>query len=340
MNTHWSPKKTNDTTKAIGYSVSAKLINEIWANCPVCGTHKRLAPASKLNPLCVVSPLPLHKVHLDHIDFNSQKSHPDRKAYCITMVCDLTRYVFTKAVTTKNTLPVIDFLEEIMSHTMRKIVIISCDNAFQSEILYDYAEKNNMELQFKPSNQPRGVLVERSHEIIHQCLSKLNTESPRFWPRYIQDATRNINSSVSEAHGFTPTYLLHGFQYDPTIGPLIDTHGQYYQMLKLVQAILNEKKQKRASSYKYRCLDQGQRVIIQYDKHKRGYLKRLHATVIQDDGSSASTVLVNMDRRHYSIRIHKSDIFIAKNDKQFSTIFSDLTASLLPNNVENVGLLE
>ena len=111
------------------------------------------------------------------------------------------------------------------------------------------------------------------------------------------------------------------------------------QMLKLVQAILNEKKQKRASSYKYRCLDKGQRIIIQYDKHKRGYLKRLHATVIQDDGSSASTVLVNMDRRHYSIRIHKSDIFISKNDEHFSTIFSDLTTSLIPNNGEEVELL-
>jgi len=110
-------------------------------------------------------------------------------------------------------------------------------------------------------------------------------------------------------------------------------------MLKLVQAILNEKKQKRASSYKYRTLEKDQRIVIQYDKHKRGYLKRLNATVINDEGSGASTVLVNIDSRHYSIRIHKSDIFISKSDKKFSAIFSDLVASLLPNNEDEVELL-
>jgi len=331
MNTHWSPKKTVDTTKSIGYSVSARVINEIWANCPVCGTHKRLAPASKLNPLSIASPLPLHKIHLDHIDFNSQTSHPDRKAYCITAVCDLTRYLFAQAVTRKNTLPVIDFIEQIQGITMRKIKIISCDNAFQSELLYDYAEKFGIELQFKPSHQPRGVLVERSHETMHQYLAKLNIESSRQWPRYLQKAVKNMNLSVSEAHGFSPSYLFHGFHSDPILGPLLDTHSHYFHLLKLTQAILNEKKQKRASNYKYRKLEVNQRIFIQYDKDKKGHLNRLEATVIRDDGQNASTVLVNMDNRHYSIRIHKSDIFIVKTDPNFRNIFADLAPSLLPD---------
>ena len=149
-------------------------------------------------------------------------------------------------------------------------------------------------------------------------------------PRYIQRAVRNINSSVNEAHGFTPFYLFHGFQYDPITGPLIDAHCPYFHILKLVQAILNEKKQNRASNYQFRTLEKGQRVVVQYDKHKKGYLNRLNGTVTKDDGSKASTVMVDLDNRHYNIRIHKSDIFIEKTDPNFSKIFSDLSTSLLP----------
>ena len=243
------------------------------------------------------------------------------------MICDLTRYVFANAVCSKSTLPVIDFLEQIQSITLRKIKIISCDNAFQSELLYDYADKYGIELQFKPSNQPRGVLVERSHKTMHQFLAKFNTESSRQWPRFIQKAVQNMNLAVSDAHNFPPSFLFNGFHSDPILGPLIDTHSPYFHLLRLAQAVLNEKKQSRASNYRFRCLEKDQRIIIQYDKDKKGYLNRLNATVIRDAGPNASTVLVKIDKRHYTIRIHKSDIFIPNRTQifeQFLQIWSHL----------------
>ena len=115
------------------------------------------------------------------------------------------------------------------------------------------------------------------------------------------------------------------------MGPLIDTHSHYFHLLRLTQAILNEKKQNRASNYKYRSLATDQRIVIQYDKNKKGHLSRLNATVLKDDGEKASTVLAKIDKRHYAIRIHKSDIFIPKNDPSYREIFADLAPSLLPN---------
>ena len=99
----------------------------------------------------------------------------------------------------------------------------------------------------------------------------------------------------------------------------------------LAQAILNEKKQARASTYLYRCLDTYHRIVIKYDKHKKGYLNRLNATVIEDRGQGSSTVLVKIDKRHYQIRIHKSDIYIPKTDPNFHKIFADLVPSLIPD---------
>ena len=78
-------------------------------------------------------------------------------------------------------------------------------------------------------------------------------------------------------------------------------------------------------------MSKDQRIVIQYDKKKKGYLSRLNGTVINDDGPKSSTVLVKIDKRHYSIRIHKSDIFIPKTDPNYRTIFADLAPSLLPN---------
>ena len=140
-----------------------------------------------------------------------------------------------------------------------------------------------------------------------------------------------MNLAVNEAHGFSPGYLFHGFHSDPIMGPLIDTHSHYFHLLRLAQAILNEKKQNRASNYKYRSLAAEQRIVIQYDKNKKGHLSRLNATVLRDDGKNASTVLAKIDKRHYAIRIHKSDIFIPKNDPNYRDIFADLAPSLLPS---------
>ena len=323
--THWSPQKAKSSLKLLGHSISSKVIDRIWSECLTCGAERRLAPSSKLNPHAIDSSTPLHRVHIDHVTMTNWSNN---QKYIITMVCDITRFIFTQASANKETGPVIRFLERVQSYSNFKIKVLSLDNAFDGHEMTAWATEYNVELEYRPSDKSRGVLVERYHKSLR---AKMNTFAPILsqWSFQLQKATRSLNNEMSDSHGFQPSYLFSGHKTDPEQGPIVDSETTYSFNLRLAKALINFEKQQRASNYKFRILEPNQKIIIQYDHTKSG--KKLNGTVLSDLGENHSTVTAKIDKRHLPIKIHKTDILIPKDDPNYSKIFKDLPNSILPN---------
>ena len=327
--THWSPTKAKKTLQLLGYSVSSKIIDRVWSECFSCGKERRLAPSSKLNPHAVESITPLHRVHIDHVEMDWSNN----QSYIITMVCDLTKYMFTQAAPNKKVGPVVRFLDRVQSYSNFKIKVLSLDNAFDGHEMTDWAKNNSVELEYRPSDQSRGVLVERYHRTLRAKIKSSEPITCR-WSFHLQKATQSVNNEISDSHDFQPSYLFSGHLTDPEKGPFIDLNSEYSFNLKLARAKINFNKRQNCSNYKYRTLETDQRIIIQYDHTKSG--SKLEGTVIKDLGKEHSTVKVKIDKRHLPIKIHKSDILIPKNDQNYSKIFSDLPNSLVPELFRNL----
>ena len=325
--THWSPSKAKSSLQLLGYSVSSKIIDRVWSECFSCGKERRLAPSSKLNPHAVESITPLHRVHIDHVEMTNSNN----QSFIITMVCDLTKFMFTQASANKKVGPVIRFLDRVESYSNFRIKVLSLDNAFDGHEMTEWANKNKVELEYRPSNQSRSVLVERYHRTLRNHL-KSCSPIPSQWSFNLQKATQSVNNEISDSHGFQPSYLLSGHQTDPITGPLIDSTSEYSFNLRLAKAVINFKKRQNCSNYKFRTLEKDQRIVIQYDHSKNG--KKLYGTVLSDLGEDHSTVTAQIDKRHLPIKIHKTDILIPKEDPNYSKIFKDLRASVLPENLQ------
>jgi hypothetical protein len=235
--------------------------------------------------------------------------------------------MFTQAAPNKKTGPVIRFLDRVQSYSNFKIQILSLDNAFDGHEMTTWAETNSVELEYRPSAESRGVLVERYHRTLR---AKIKSSEPIVsqWSFHLQKATQSINNEISDSHDFQPSYLISGHLTDPEKGPLIDSNSEYGFNLKLAKAIINFNKRQNCSNYQFRTLENNQRIIIQYDHTKLG--TKLEGVVLEDLGKDHSTVKVKIDKRHLPIKIHKSDILISKNDPNYSKIFSDLPNSVLP----------
>jgi len=191
-----------------------------------------------------------------------------------------------------------------------------------------WASSNRVTLEYRPSSRSRSVLVERFHRTLRDTLNSFTT-SPSSWSFFLQNAIQAMNTQISDAHGFQPSYLYSGHLTDPIEGPAIDQSSSHSFNLRVAKAVINFKKKNLSSDYKYRVLQADQKVNIKYDHTKSG--TTLMGTVITDLGENHSTVLVKLNGRHLPIKIHKTDIMIPKSDPNYSLIFSDLPHTLLPN---------
>ena len=334
--THWSPTKTKFSLKTLGYNISTEVIERVWSDCATCGHLRRLAPKSKLNPRYYDALVPLSSCSIDHVDMNRVRSQCG-KVHMITVVCDLTKYLFAQAVSNKQVKPVIAFLDVIQCITGKKIKKLYMDNAFMSEIMTEYAKTNGMEIDFRPSHSSRSVTVERHHRSIHEQLRKFTADKPRQWPAYLPLALSSLNNQVSDSHNFSPNYLFHGHKTCPVEGPILDTDSSHSFHLRLARSTLNcSRREKSATDYKYRKLDPLQAIIVKYEHGKAG--KELNAEVIHDAGEEFSTISAKLEGRANPIKVHKSDIYIRKHDPKFFEIFTDLKN---PNGqVDSRNLLE
>ena len=333
--THWSPTKTKYTLLSLGYNISAKTIDMIWNECMTCGYLKRLAPRSKLNSRIYDTLLPFSSITLDHVDMVRHRSACN-KMYIITVLCDVTRMLFATGVTRKTSQPVTAFLDQIMAMTGKRVTKIYMDNAFDCNIFDDWSNKRKVEIQFRPSHQSRSVLVERYHRTLHKQLANFCGSNLRLWPLYLPLAVTSMNTQISDAHGFQPTYLFNGLKTDPDEGPILDPESDFAFHLRLARSTLNSQKRERSAheKFSYRVIPAGTKITVRYEHEKHG--KEYNAICFHDPGTNFSTVSVKLENRARLIKIHKSDIYIKKNAPEFNDIFSDLRIVQNTDNSKNL----
>ena len=57
---------------------------------------------------------------------------------------------------------------------------------------------------------PQANLTENRNKTVKQILSKLVTDNPDQWPKYLQTALFSYNNTVNKSTGFSPGYLFYG----------------------------------------------------------------------------------------------------------------------------------
>ena len=180
----------------------------------------------------------------------------------------------------------------------------------------EWANDKNVKLEFRPSKNPRSVLVERYHRNIWEKLTSFVGRNPRQWPEKIQKVVNSLNSQPSDAHGFSPAYLNSGFKSSPIEGQL--TANFYWFMdLLVARAVINDQKESRKNQYTFRTIPKETDIIVRYENFKNS--PSLKAKVVEDKGSS--TVLAKLEGRHLPLKIHKSHIYLEKSNKEYTNIF-------------------
>ena len=109
------------------------------------------------------------------------------------MVCDLTKFMFTQASPNKEVGPVIRFLNRVESYSNFRIQVLSLDNAFDGHEMTEWATKNDVELEYRPSGESRGVLVERYHRTLRDHIRSCSS-IPSQWSFNLQKATQSVNN--------------------------------------------------------------------------------------------------------------------------------------------------
>ena len=314
--THWSSTKTFYTLQSLGYHISAKVLDRVRRNCESCGKFKKLAPRAKLNPRATTSSTPLYLAHIDHMQLSEQ--HNGDK-YLFTMACDSTRMLFATPVKNKTIIPVISYLQDVQTITNRKFNALSLDRGFDSNYFRDWAAKNNIELQWRPSHLSRPVLVERYHRTLREKIDSFSEAESKPWNEISYKSVISINSQINDTTGFQPAYLFNGISQLPEFGKQKDEERCLEFHRRLAVTKINDSKLDRATDYKYRTLTQGDEVTVVYDHSKNG--EKFSATVLSDKGPKHSTICLQLDRSKRVLTVHKSDVLINKFSKNYDKIF-------------------
>ena len=206
-NTHWSVKKMIDNLKTLKIDIDRAAVEQVFRDCTCCGKLKKVTPKSVLK-FHATPNRPLESIAIDHVVYKSRTSSQGHVGL-ITVRDQLTRYFFAKPVKGFGIETVVEYLEQIMNISGFRIREIYGDHAFMTKHMENFAARNGIKLVARPAHLSRSNIVERVHRDWHDYVKKFEGSGPtNRWHEVAGKIVRAINSSVSEAHGFTPEYLF------------------------------------------------------------------------------------------------------------------------------------
>lgn len=194
------------------------------SGCQICqlNNHRSSQPSGLLH-FRDIPDTPFSIISIDHIGPINEGT-TDR--YIITAVDHCTRYALARAVPTKGSQHVIDFLKNIMyTYGQPETVITDGDSAYTSAATTDFFHAHGITHTLAVPYLPRSNgLVERYNRSIIQSLTKAlyqpqsthsKQESSKQWKKHLQEVLFHINTAPHSIAQHSPFQLLYG--YNPII---------------------------------------------------------------------------------------------------------------------------
>ena len=320
-NSHFSVKKAQLVLQAAKIRVVPHLLQKVWRECESCDVRRRLAPATKLRPRNAV----LYPLDLIHIDFVSKdRAHLrgyDGHCGIFTIVDEASRFFYAFPVDRLTIRPILVFLGSIMSITGHSVKAISADNAFDCVAMNEFCSENDIEIQFRPSNSSRSVLVETYHKFMHNKIAAFTNGNPRNFAKVIHRVVTSLNAQVSDTTHFSPYYLFYGRQPESInqVPYSTDCFDKYHlENLRLAKYFTDRAKSHNTANYKFRVLEPGTIVEIRYSNSKNH--ESLTGTVLHDSGGS--TAKIQLEKRFKPIIVHKRHIYLSKKSPSYDKLFA------------------
>jgi hypothetical protein len=187
------------------------------SNCDTCKAYKHntkapqglmTAPKSVSKPLVslsadLIGPLPVSN---------------QRFCYILTVVDNFSKYVWAFPLRIANSKTVIRLLEEkiFLPYSVPRTLIIDNGSQFISKEFRKFTESYGIrDLYYNARYHPQNNVSERHNANIITALAILVEDNQRTWCSKLPKIASCLNNTVSIATGFTPFFLMHGFEAAP-----------------------------------------------------------------------------------------------------------------------------
>lgn len=269
-NGHFSAKKIEDIVMQDYYVPNlTKLAVEVVSCCVPCilATRKRGKKEGCLNPI-PKGDKPLSTYHIDHLGPMTATSKSYK--YLFVVIDAFTKFVWIYPTKTTNAIEVIDRLriqQNVFGNPDR--IVADRGSAFTSNDFKNYCDEEKVQLLHITTGVPQGNgQVERVHQIITGCLTKMALEKPSEWYRFVGRVQKCINSTFQRSTGFSPFELLTGVRMkQATDVSMLDVIGQEEA------EIYNEEREKIRNSAKLSILNAQEEQRRNYNKKCKDAIK-------------------------------------------------------------------
>ena len=189
-----------------------KIVNFI-KTCTACQKAKPRNHKIYSIPKC----LPIEKIPFTHIYldiFGPIQESSKKNSFVIVCVEPTTRYIITSPITTTSAAQVLRFMRDSIIHNYGLPMVITTDNAscFTGDKFKEFCAKCHITHKLiTPYTPTANSYVERVIQTITTSLKTYCTVKSIDWETHLKAVTHAINNTKHKSTGFTPHFLLHGY---------------------------------------------------------------------------------------------------------------------------------
>lgn len=215
-----------------------KQVSEYVRNCFRCQVNKpdKQKPAGLLNPI-IPAVQPFSDVTIDYV---SPLTKSNKKEYILVAVDGTTRYVVAKAVVKADAKSTVDFMLNVLIPRFGVPFRIHSDRGqhFVAEVVKQLYEGLGVEMRVSTSYHPQSNGVcERYHSTLMAMLKCYVNENHSDWSKYVDLVTFTYNTAVQASLGYSPFYLLHGFEATQPIDLAILPKNPDHDVLSAIEEL-------------------------------------------------------------------------------------------------------
>jgi RNase H-like domain found in reverse transcriptase/Reverse transcriptase (RNA-dependent DNA polymerase)/Integrase zinc binding domain len=191
----------------------AKEIEAYCQSCPDCQSRKRPTqrPAGLLCPIPVGKPFSRLGIDL----LGPMRKTPAGNTFIVCCTDYATKWAITKSLPSGGASDVAQFIVEdvICQHSCPKEILSDRGQVFRSNLVMEILRGLGTRPTFTTSYHPScNGLTEKFNGVMAQMLSNYCNSTHTDWDKFVPAVTFAYNCSKQETTGFTPFYLLHGFE--------------------------------------------------------------------------------------------------------------------------------
>lgn len=238
---HFSFKKCYDRLKRHFYwpTMRQDLATHI-SRCHSCNLNK---PAKVKYGLLQPIPPPLTGKPFSHIicDFLGPLPSSYGHKYILIAICTLTKYAITKATHNADANTVAKFLISDVISQKGFFSKFSTDRGshFDNELITELSHQLKFQKQHSTAYRPQSQgLVERLNQTIVTILKHYISESNKNWSTILPFVTFAYNSNAQASTGYSPFYLVHGYEPDTSLTASLEPPNPPVDLLESIEQLL------------------------------------------------------------------------------------------------------